>query len=276
MAKGTTAGSGWNLRVRVVPTDSPWNWLAAGWRDFVRVPRLSLAYGVTFSAVGYVLTYWLYASGALYLILPAAAGFALVGPAAAVGLYDISRRLESGRPITAGAVASAVTSRGDVFAAMGLVLMLFFLAWMEIALMIFAFFFSERSISAGSLVELVFFAPESLPFLVTGTLAGGVLAAAVFTVSTVSLPLLLDRDVNVPTAIATSLRAVKRNRKALALWALIIAVCMSIGIATLFLGLVLTLPLLGFATWHAYRDLVTFEAGDAVGNAVLGGTRHAV
>jgi len=262
MGEGTIARSERAPKVRVVEIDRPWLWLAAGWRDFVRVPALSLTYGIVFSAAGYALTYWLYSAGAAYLILPVTAGFALVGPAAAVGLYEISRRLESGLPVALGAIVSAIFSRADTFAAMGLVLMLFFLAWMEIALLIFAFFFSDRSISAGNFIEPVFFAPESLPFLVTGTVAGGVLAAVVFAISTVSLPLLLDRNVGVPTAVVTSLRAVHRNRKALALWALIISVLMSIGVATFFVGLVLTLPLVGYATWHAYRDLVEPEDDD--------------
>lgn len=224
-----------------------------------RVPGPSLAYGIVFSAAGYALTYWLYVAGAFFLILPVAAGFALMGPAAAVGLYDVSRRLESGQPISVGATIKGVLGRADTFAAMGLVLMLFFLAWMEIALLIFAFFFGDQPISADNFVERVFFAPESLPFLITGTVAGGILAAAVFAISVISLPMLLDRNVGVPTAVATSLRTVARNRKAMALWALIIAVFTSLGVATFFLGLVLTLPLVGYATWHAYRDLVAPE-----------------
>jgi uncharacterized membrane protein len=216
-------------RLRTIDVDRPWAWLAAGWRDFVRVPGLSLGYGIVFSAVGYALAYWLHVAGAPYLILPATAGFALIGPAAAVGLYDVSRRLESGRPVTFGKIVSAILSRADTFAAMGLVLMLFFLAWMEIALLIFAFFFSDRPIIAENFFERVFFAADSLPFLVTGTIAGGFLATVVFAISTISLPMLLDRDVGVPTAVATSLRAVYRNRGALALWAMIIAVFMSVG-----------------------------------------------
>lgn len=242
--------------IRTVEVDRPWLWLAAGWRDFTRTPAIGLAYGIGFSAVGLVITYWLYSTGTLYLVMPATAGFALIGPAAAVGLYDISRRLESGQPVALGSVVPAVLSRADTFAAMGLVLMLFFLAWMEIALLIFAFFFGSGPVSAESFVEKAFFAPESLPFIVTGTVAGAILAAAVFAVSAVSLPLLLDRNVGVPTAVATSLRAVNRNRKALALWAMIIAVFLSVGLATFFAGLVITLPVIGHATWHAYRDLV--------------------
>lgn len=271
MGEGTTVRSEPVPTVRLVEIDRPWAWLAAGWRDFTRVPAISIAYGVVFSAAGYALTYWLYASGAFYLILPATAGFMLVGPAAAFGLYDISRRLERGQPVAFGAISSSILSRSDTFAAMGLVLMLFFLAWMEIALLIFAFFFSDRSISTDNFIEAAFFAPESLPFLVSGAIAGGVLAAAVFAISTVSLPLLLDRDVGVPTAVATSLRAVRRNRKALALWAMIIAVFMSIGVATFFLGLVVALPLVGYATWHAYRDLVEPERTDQGRGALSSG-----
>jgi uncharacterized membrane protein len=249
-------------RVRVVEVDRPWAWLAAGWRDLSRVPGLSVLYGVVFSAVGCALTYWLYVAGMFFLIFPVMAGFALVGPVTAVGLYDVSRRLESGQPVSIGATLRVMVSRGETFAAMGLVLMLFFLAWMEIALLIFAFFFGSEPISAEKFVEQVFFAPESLPFIVTGTVAGGILAAIVFAISAVSLPLLLDRDVGVPTAVATSLRAVYRNRKALALWAMLIAVFISIGVATLFVGLVLTLPLIGYSTWHAYCDLVEPETAN--------------
>ncbi|UCH75619.1 MAG: DUF2189 domain-containing protein [Rhodospirillales bacterium] len=248
--------------IRQVAVDRPWAWLAAGWHDMTRVPGRSLLYGVVFAAAGYALTYWLNAAGAIYLILPVAAGFALIGPAAAVGLYDVCRRLEQGQPVPIGSVFPTILSRADTFGAMGLVLVLFFLAWMEIALLMFAFFFSDRPISSEDFIEHVFFAPESLPFLVSGTVAGGILAAAVFAISAVSLPLLLDRNVGVPTAVITSLRVVRRNYRALALWAALIAFFISLGVATLFLGLVITLPLIGYATWHAYRDLVEPAGGD--------------
>lgn len=251
--------SGPELEVRVVEEDRPWRWLAAGWRDLMRVPALSFSYGILFSATGCALIWWLFSADALYLIFPFAVGFSLVGPAAAVGLYDISRRLEAGQPASLGAIVPAVLSRLDTLAAMGLVLMLSFLAWMEIAMLIFALFFGDKTIGAHNFVEKIFFSPESLPFMVTGTVAGAVLSAAIFSISVVSLPLLLDRHVAVPVAIATSLRAVNLNRKAMALWAMIIAVFLAVGIATFLVGLVITLPLIGHATWHAYRDLVEPE-----------------
>ena len=142
---------------------------------------------------------------------------------------------------------------------MGLVLMLFLLAWVRIAMLIFALFFGNRPTSTTNFIETVFFAPESLPFVITGTLVGAVLAVAVFTISVISLPMLLDRDVGVPAAVATSFRAVNRNPKAMALWAALIGGFMAFGVATLFVGLTVCLPLIGYASWHAYRDLVREE-----------------
>lgn len=247
------------LRIREIDMERPWIWLAAGWGDIRRAPAVSLSYGLIFSVVGFAVSYWLYSKNILYLIMPLAAGFGLVGPAAAVGLYDISRRLEVGRPVSLGGLIPAILSRSETLAAMGLVLMLFLMAWMEIALLIFAFFFGQKPVSAQNFVEQVFFSPESLPFVVVGTLAGAILAAAVFTISAVSLPMMLDRNISVPTAVSTSLRVVNENRKAMALWAMLIVVFTSFGIATLFAGLVVTLPLIGHATWHAYRDLVIWD-----------------
>ncbi|MBE9554177.1 MAG: DUF2189 domain-containing protein, partial [Proteobacteria bacterium] len=169
--------------IRVVEMDRPWTWLAAGWRDFMSAPLVSLSYGFLFSVAGYVVIYGLYAIDMFYLILPVAAGFTLVGPVAAVGLYDVSRRLESGQPVTLGAALRSFVSHAGTISAMGLVLMLFLLAWIRIALLIFALFFGGGVIARGNFIEAVFFAPESLPFVVVGTLVGAALAAAAFTIS---------------------------------------------------------------------------------------------
>ncbi len=249
------------IEIRVVEMDRPWFWLAAGWRDFMRAPVVSIVYGLVFSLAGYLLTYWLYATDKLYLVLPLAAGFTLVGPVAAVGLYDVSRRLETGRPVGLGHAAASFISHAGTVAAMGLVLMLFLLAWIRIALLVFALFFGEQPATVDGFIETVFFAPESLPFVVTGTAIGAVLAATVFAISAISLPMLLDRDVGLPMAIGASLRVVKTNFQAMALWAALIAGFTALGIATLYVGLVVCLPLIGYASWHAYRDMI--ELGDS-------------
>jgi uncharacterized membrane protein len=246
-------------RIRTVEMDRPWSWLAAGWRDFSRAPQVSLSYGCLFSVAGYVVVYGLYAIDMFYLILPMAAGFTLVGPVAALGLYDVSRRLESGQPVTLGAALRSFVAHAGSVSAMGLVLMLFLLAWIRVALLIFALFFGSQQVRGTNFIETIFFTPESLPFVITGTLVGAVLAVAVFTISAISLPMLLDRDVGVPAAVTASFRAVNRNPKAMALWAALIAGFIAFGVATLFVGLAVCLPLVGYASWHAYRDLVGEE-----------------
>ena len=260
--------------VRPVEMDRPWIWLAAGWRDLARTPMVSLSYGFMFSIAGYIVGYGLYAIDMFYLILPAAAGFALVGPVAAVGLYDVSRRLETGQPVSLGAARRSFLSHAGTVSAMGLVLMLFLLAWIRVAMLLFALFFGARIIPRADFIDTVFFAPESLPFVVTGTLIGAVLAAAAFTISVISLPILLDRDIGVPAAVATSFKAVKENPRAMALWAALITGFTAFGVATLFEGLAVCLPLLGYASWHAYRDLIRREdkggeASSATGRSSL-------
>lgn len=248
--------------IRPVRIDRPWQWLAAGWRDFTAVPGVSLCYGLMFSLAGYLVAYGLYAFNLFYLVLPVAAGFALVGPVAAIGLYDVSRRLEAGQPVTLGTALGTFLTHPTTVLAMGMVLMLFMLAWIRVAMLVFALFFGGMAIPHDDFIATVFFAPESLPFVVTGTAIGAALAAMVFAVSAISLPMLLDRNVGVPTAVAASLRAVNRNPQAMALWAALIAGFTAFGVATLFIGLAVCLPLVGHASWHAYRDLVGDDTGE--------------
>lgn len=245
--------------IRSVEIDRPWSWLEAGWRDFVRAPGVSVAYGGFFTVMGYLLTYGLYAGDMLSLAMPLAAGFTLVGPLAAVGLYQVSRRLEKGNPVSIRIALRDITAHIGTVSAMGLVLLLFLLAWIRLALLIFAIFFGGRPTNLQDFVGNVFFAPESLPFVVTGVAIGAILAGVVFTISVVSLPMLLDRDVGVATAIATSFAAVTRNIRPMVLWATLIVVFTAAGLATLYIGLVICLPLIGYASWHAYRDVVIPE-----------------
>lgn len=244
-------------RVRAVAVDRPWTWLASGWRDLLSSPGLSLTVGAGVAGISIVLSLLVLLSGYLYLLLPLTAGFFFVAPVIAVGLYEISRQHESGRTTTTVQDAFLACRRnGSQIALMGLILMLLHLAWVRIATLLFALFFHGTNLSLDSWVEAIFFSPISLPFLVTGGLIGLVLAVIAFAISAVSIPMLLDRDINVFTAIATSWVAVRTNWPAMALWAALIVVFTILGLLTFNVGLAVTVPLVAHATWHAYRDVV--------------------
>lgn len=243
-------------RVRLVPVDRPWHWLGRGWRDLIEAPGVCLAYGGLLVVASFILTFGLWLAGLPYLVLPLAAGFMFVAPLLAVGLYEVSRRLETGAAPTLAEAALAWRRNPLQIALAGLVLMLFHLAWVRIATLLFALFFSDAAPSLERLVDTLLFSGTSLAFLAVGTALGAVLAAAVFAIAAVSIPMLLDRDIGVASALATSVTAVLLNWRAMALWAALIVLFTALGLATCFIGLAIALPLIGLATWHAYRDLI--------------------
>jgi len=248
------------LPVREVATDAPWNWLAAGWRDLWRAPHVSLVCGIAFSLISFAITYGLFAIGASALVLPLAAGFMLVGPLLAVGLYEVSRRLEAGEPVRLVPTLLAWRRAPTQLALMGVVLMLFLLAWVRVATLIFAIFFGLGTTPApAELVTLVAFTPDGLVFLAVGTLVGAILAGIVFMLSVVAIPLILERDTFVLAAIATSMAATLRNPAPMLLWGFLISLFTAAGIVTAYLGMVIFFPVIGHATWHAYRAIVATE-----------------
>lgn len=239
--------------------DRPWAWLAAGWRDLLSAPEVGLAYGAIFAGFGLCITAGAWAAGIVYLTLPLAAGFMLIGPILAVGLYDTSRRLALGERPTIAQTAAAWRVNSTQIALLGVLLLITFLFWIRVASLLFALFFSKSALSIGHLVDETLFSLNGISFLTVGSAIGGVLAIGVFAISAVSVPMLLDRPVNVFTAVATSLEVARRNPKTMALWAGLIVLFTGVGLVTFYVGLVVALPLLAHATWHAYRDTV----GDA-------------
>jgi len=246
-------------QVRRIAPDRPWAWLQLGYRDLVASWRVSLAYGAILVGFSWALALILTGSGQFFMLLPLCAGFMIVGPLAAVGLYETSRRLESGEKPSLKAAFLAVRANPLQIAFMGALLLLIWLAWVRIAILLYALFFGQLNPNLDNLVHTVFNSDISIPFLVTGTIFGGVLAAGTFALSVVSIPMLLDRQTNAFTAVATSLMAVRLNARPMLLWAFIIAFCSAVGIGLLFVGLAVALPLIGHASWHAYKDLVTAE-----------------
>jgi uncharacterized membrane protein len=245
-----------------VPFDAPYNWLAAGWRDMWRVPRVSLAYGAIFAVAGLLLAIGLTQVGLLSLIIVLAAGFILIGPMLAAGLYETSRRLQNSEPVSLMSTLRAGFFRGSQLAYMGLFLMLIYLAWVEIALLLFMLFFGPQPMPPlEAFVPTLLLTPRGLGLLIVGTGVGMALAATVFAVSAVAVPLLMVERVDIVTAAVTSVRACRKNPKAMALWAALIGGAMLLGFVTLFFGLVIMFPWIGHATWHAFRDVVERSDG---------------
>ena len=239
---------------RITP-EATTTWLERGFSDFMAYPGIGLTYGLAFAAFGWLLAFGLEQVGMGSLILPLAGGFLLIAPLAATGLYEISRRRESGEPISLSISLLAIFRNSHV-ADMGLALLLIFFAWCQVAMILFAVFFGSHPPALSNFFSQIVMAPQGVPFLATGILAGAVLAALTFSLTVVSLPLLMDSEVSALTAMRTSLAAVWRNRLCMIGWAATLTVLGAAGLSTLFIGLVITLPIAAHASWHAYRDLV--------------------
>jgi len=243
--------------VRRLELDRPWAWLAAGWDDIRRAPAVSLTYGAIFTAISFLITAGVFLAGLEYLLFPLAASFMLVGPLLAVGLYETSRRLETGAPVSLGSALFVATRSPLGLALIGVALMALLLIWMRAATLLLALFLGPMVFPPlTEVVPTLLLTTEGVALLVVGTACGAILAALVFAISVVSVPLLMERDVDVVTAVITSLQAVARNPKPMLLWAWLIALLTAFGIATLYIGLIVTFPLVGHATWHAYRETV--------------------
>lgn len=246
-----------DFMIRRAAFDAPWDWLGAGWRDLVRAPWASLCYGAAFAAVAVALFVGLLQAGLVSLILALCAGFLLIAPLIGVGLYDISRQLERNEPVSpARAVLAGLAAEGQL-SFFGLALAFAFGIWLQLALLLFMLFMGSNGFPPLSeFMPMLLFSPHGLALLVVGTAAGGVIAAMVFSISAVSVPLLLEHKVDAVSAITVSLRAVAANPKPMALWAALIAGFMALGLATMFAGFVVAFPLIGHATWHCYRQVV--------------------
>lgn len=245
------------IQVRRIPFDAPWDWLAAGWRDLWAVPHVSLAYGATFAVVALALVAGLLQFGMQSLILALAGGFLLIGPLVAVGLYDVSRRLEAGKRVSLRDVVGAGLAAPGQLGFFGVVLMFAYAVWLQLAFLMFMLFMGSRGLPpASEFVPTLLFTSHGLGLLMAGTAVGGVLAAIIFSISVIAVPLLLTRPVDAVTAMAASLESVIKNPKPMALWAVLIAGFVAFGIATLSLGLIIAFPLIGHATWHAFRSLI--------------------
>jgi uncharacterized membrane protein len=213
---------------------------------------------LVYPVVGLVLGRLAFREDMVPLLFPIASGFALVGPFAAVGLYEMSRRREAGLPVSwpKDFAASRSPAFGKI-AALGLIHVLMLLLWLAAAQLLYdATFGPEPPASLGAFARAVLTTETGWILIVAGCGVGFLFAAAVLAMSVVSFPLLIDRDVSAVTAISTSVRAAAANVGMMALWGLIVAVALALGSIPFLLGLVIVMPVLGHATWHLYRALV--------------------
>lgn len=241
-------------KIRVVSTNQPWEWLGAGWKDLWRTPVASVTYGLLFVIMGYLGVYLV--EGQFQYVLILTTGFLLAGPFLAMGLYDLSRRLQAGEPATLLHALTAWRRNTLSLALFGLIIGLFMIVWARLAALLFAVVLAGQGATLDAPVTELFFSGSGLTFLAVFTAVGAVIAALVFSISVVSIPMLLDRKVDIITAVLTSLAAVRANPAPMVLWAALIVIFTGIGLITAYLGLAIALPLIGHATWHAYRDLV--------------------
>ncbi len=249
-------------RVNQVTMDDLLEVLAQGLRDFRRVPGYGLFFAGIYTVGGWFLILLLLYFELPYLVYPLAAGFALIAPFIASGFYVVSQRLEAqaagdGVDLNWGVVLGSVKS---VFSRelswMALVTGFSLFVWMDIAALLSFGFMGFQFFSFAELIDIVFTTPSGWLFLVVGNTAGAIIAFAVFSYSVVSIPMLFDRDIDFITAMLTSVRFVLRNKRVMAVWCVTIAALIGVSLLSGLVGLLVTMPILGHATWHLYRRAV--------------------
>jgi uncharacterized membrane protein len=231
--------------------------MAAGLQDFRSAPAYGLFFGGVYALGGWVLILLLLYFKLPYLVYPLAAGFALIAPFIASGFYVVSQHREEGRPLTWSAVFGTVkTMFSRDLGWMALVTGFSLFIWMDIAALLSFGFMGFQLFSFAELIDIIFTTPRGLLFLVVGNAAGAIIAFGVFSYSVISMPMLFHRDVDFITAMITSVRFVIFNPRVMAVWCAVIASLIAVSLLSGLVGLFVTLPVLGHATWHLYRRAV--------------------
>ncbi len=236
--------------------------LVSGWRDFAAHPVYGAFFALVYVLGGWLLTYAFSVQGQVWWTLPAAAGFPILGPFVACGLYEISRRREAQEQLLFGQILGAVARQKDrQIPSMAAVIVVFFLFWNFLSHMIFALFLGGATMMNVSSSLAIFLTPEGLMMLGFGTVVGAALATLLYALTVVSLPMLLDdREVDFVTAMLTSVALVRENPAIMLGWGAFIAVLLFAGMVPGFLGLFIVLPVLGHASWHLYRRAILWPA----------------
>ncbi|MBK6974442.1 MAG: DUF2189 domain-containing protein [Sterolibacteriaceae bacterium] len=240
-------------RVRDIGFGAPFHWLARGLDDLKASPGPSLFYGAGFALMGFLIS--VVFRHAYAYVSALVSGFLLVGPFVALGLYELSRRHEVGEALHLGPSLTAWHRNAGSIGVYSVIIIVVFLVWARASLVVFALFYtSEMPTVTGFMQQVV--SLENIEFVAVYCVVGLLFAAIVFAVSVVSIPLMLDRGQDAVTAMIASTNALFRNFPQLLMWAVLIVALTAVGFATFFLGLIVLMPIIGHATWHAYRDLV--------------------
>jgi len=238
--------------------------LGAGLQDFRAAPLYGLFFAGIYALGGWMLILLLNVLHLPFLVYPLAAGFALIAPFIATGLYAVSAKLESGDPLSWRGIFCAVwKARASDIGWMAVVTAFSLFIWMDIAALLTFGFMGFNLTSSTEIIRQVFTTPEGVLFLVIGHFVGAAIAFAVFSFSVISFPMLFDRDIDFVTAMITSVKVMKASVKPMALWCGIIAFLVLISLLSGLLGLFVTLPVLGHASWHLYRRTVRAPASGA-------------
>ncbi len=235
--------------------------LRAGMKDFRRAPAFGLFFAAVMVIGGNLIWLELAVQGREYWVIPLALGFPLVAPFLAVGLYEVSRRLEQGEALDWGGILGVVfAQRHRQLPSMAMMMIMFFMLWVFIAHLVFAIFMGLQPMTnVITNWQDTLLTRNGLTMLAVGTLAGTVLAFMLFALTAISLPMLLDREMDFITAMINSFKLVEQNLVPMLGWGLLIAVLLLIGMLPFFLGLFLVVPVVAHATWHLYRRAVEFD-----------------
>ena len=242
----------WN---RNLTFSMPFSWLAAGCRDLTHNPGSSLLFGVALFALSLVIVAGLFLTGYDYLLFPALASFLIVAPIFAIGLYEKSRLIERGEPATLGAmmVVRAESGGGQILFT-GVLLSLVMLTWVRAAVLIYALFFGMVAFPGiEHITTMLLTTPTGWAMLIVGTLVGGLFASFAFAISVFAIPMLLDQKRDAFTAMGTSMTLVWNNLPVMLVWGSIVLGLLVLALLPGMVGLIIVYPLLGHATWHAWR-----------------------
>jgi uncharacterized membrane protein len=250
------------LEIRHITPRDLWQALAEGYDDFAALPSHAIFLCIVYPLLGLWLISLASGYSALPLAFPLAAGFALIGPFAAIGLYELSRRREAGLDVSFNHALDVVRSPSfGAIVFLGLLLTAIFLVWLAVAQAIYTANFGYAApTSVTQFIADVFTTAAGWRLIIVGTGTGFLFAVLTLTISAISFPLLLDRDVGAAVALFTSIRVVAANPGTMALWGFIVAALLVLGSIPFFLGLTVVMPILGHATWHLYRKAVIADA----------------